>query len=199
MLLPGILTAEGVPHSLRCIGAIPPAFIFGALGFEFLYQKLKGKIQISSFNKLLIIFVLILLTFSFIFAQYSRYFILWAKNPEVENAFSKNYVEIGNYLNSLPPGVQKYVIVNQSGTPVPEPDGIPMPAQTIMFIERTEFGNPQAIYLLPKDLDQIKIENKKTVILPMQYDENLILELRQKFPQGEIQEKDGVWIYQIKP
>ena len=199
MLLPGILTSERIPHSLRCIGAIPPTFIFAAIGCEFLIRKIKEKVKIKRdfLSYKLIISVLVLLVISFIFAQYSRYFILWGKSPEVENAFSKNYVEIGNYLNDLEPGIQKYVIVNQSGVPVPYPAGLPMPAQTIMFAERTKFKTPKSIYLLPEDLEEIKIKNKGAIVL-MQYDKDLILELWKKFPQGEIEEKNGVWVYHIE-
>ena len=198
MLLPGILTYESIPHSLRCIGVIPAVFIFSALGFEFLYLKTKEKIKIrkNSLSYWLIISVLTLLFLLFIFAEYSRYFILWAQNPEVENAFSKNYVEIGNYLNSLGPETQKYLIVKQVGIPVPYPDGIPMPAQTPMFIERTKFKEPRSIYLLPENLDEIKIKRNGVIVL-MKYDENLIFELWQKFPNGEIQEKNGVWVFKI--
>jgi len=35
------------------------------------------------------------------------------------------------------------------------------------------------------------------VIVLMKYDENLIFELWQKFPNGEIQEKNGVWVFKI--
>jgi len=97
----------------------------------------------------------------------------------------------------LEPGIQKYVIVNQSGVPVPYPAGLPMPAQTIMFVERTKFKTPKSIYLLPEDLEEIKIKNKGAIVL-MQYDKDLILELWKKFPQGEIEEKNGVWVYHIE-
>ena len=46
----------------------------------------------------------------------------------------QNYVEIGNYLNSLPKETPKYVIVNAAGVDV---RGIPMPIQTVMFITKT--------------------------------------------------------------
>ena len=78
-----------------------------------------------------------------------------------------------------------------------------MPAQTIMFIEnakiysiRTEIRIPPTIYLLPKNINQIKSE-KNTVIIPMEYDENLFDQLKTIFPDGEIEEQEGVWRYKI--
>jgi len=180
MLLPGILTIEGIPHALRTIGAQPPTFIFAGIGGYFVWKKLKDffVFKQNHLTRIALLIFLFILGGTFIFAQYYRYFWLWGKNPEVEEAFSKNYVEIGNFLNSLPKETKKYVIVNQPGVLV---KGIPMPSQTVEFIERTKYREPQAIYLLPEDIEKIKIE-KNTVIVPMSYDENLLKKLSQRFP-----------------
>jgi hypothetical protein len=199
MLLPAILSYEGIPHSLRSIGSLPPVFIFSGLGLGFLYQNIKERIKIKkgSVGFCLIIFSLILLAVSFLFGEFYRYFVTWGKSGEVENAFSKNYVETGNYLNSLPANIEKYVIINQAGVPVPWPDGLPMPAQTVMFVEQTKFREPQSTYLIPEKLDKIKKTEKETVISLLQYDENLINDLYLKFPQGKIQEENGRWLFKI--
>ena len=193
MLLPSILTFEGIPHALRSIGVIPAIYIFSALGYWYLYQWLNLNIK----NKKLVIlcWTVFLLTIGIL--QYDKYFIKWAKNPEVKNAFSENYVEMGKYLNSISAKVQKYVIANQPGVPVPYPNGIPMPAQTVMFIENEKYKNPQAIYLLPQDLKRIKIK-KETIIIPMKYDKNLFNELSRQFPKGKIKEKNKFCVYKIK-
>jgi len=194
MLLPGILTYEGIPHALRTIGVIPVVYIFAGFGFFKIYQwfnkntKRKGLLFTAIFLFLLMTGVV----------EFDKYFNKWAKHPEVENAFSADYVEIGNFLNSLPAETQRYVIVNQPGVPVPWSDGIPIPAQTIMFIENAKFGQPQSTYLLPENLNQIKINNREVIIVPMRYDESLFIRVQQKFPEGEIQEKDGTWIYRLK-
>jgi len=194
MLLPGILTVEGTPHSLRVIGVIPVVYIFAAIGSGWSYEKLK---IIIKNKKLLIAFCLAFLLFVSL-SEFNKYFFLWAKNPNVKGAFTKKFADIGYYLNSLPPETSKYVIVNEPGVPVPWPNGIPMPAQTVMFIENTKFDHrPQSTYLLPENLNDIKIINKG-VIVPMKYEESLAEELKKRFPQGEIQEKNGIWIYQIK-
>lgn len=198
MLLPGVLTYEGIPHALRVIGVIPVAYIFAAIGGLAIYDWLKNAI-----NRPKIIFAFCLLFFIFVgFSEFNKYFFIWAKNKNVEGAFTKKFAEIGYYLNSLPPETEKYVIVNEPGVPVPWPDGIPMPAQTVMFIESTKFGQPQSTYLLSENLDKIKMptvhtQKKKVIIVPMKYDPDLANELKKRFPQGEIQEKDGVWIYKI--
>jgi len=193
MLLPGILTSEGIPHALRTIGVIPVVYIFAGLGGWEIYKWFDKNVE----NKKLLSVTALFFLFTVAFLQFDKYFIKWSNLPEVEGAFSKNYVEIGNYLNSLPFGIQKYVIVNQPGVPVPYPDGIPMPAQTIMFVENAKFGKPQSTYLLSENLDKIKINDEKTVIVPMRYDKDLFNELLQRFPEGKIQKREGFWVYKI--
>jgi len=193
MLLPGILTYEGIPHALRIIGVIPVVYIFAGLGSWKVYQWF---IRNTKYKKLLIAASFLFLI-SMGVTEFDKYFSKWGQHPEVKNAFSADYVEIGNFLNSLPAETQKYVIVNQPGVPVPWPNGIPVPAQTIMFIENAKFGSPQSTYLLPEDLNQIKINNREAVIVAMRYDESLFAKIQQKFPQGEIQRKDEIWIYEI--
>jgi 4-amino-4-deoxy-L-arabinose transferase-like glycosyltransferase len=193
MLLPGILTYEGIPHSLRVIGVIPVVYIFVALGSLKVYQFFERNTK----RKKLLIFACLLFLIAISFSEFDKYFVRWGKNSEVENAFSSDYVKMGNYLNSLPPETQKYVIVNRPGVPVSWPNGIPMPAQTIMFIENTKYGSPQSNYLLPKDLDKIKIE-KDTIILPMKYEKDLFEDLQKRFPEGEIKKINEIWFYHVQ-
>ena len=193
MLLPGILTFEGIPHSLRVIGTIPVVYIFVGLGGWKIYRFFE---QNSKRKKLLlstVIFFLIAIGFS----EFDKYFLDWGKNPKVEGAFTKRFVKAGYFLNNLPDDVQKYVIVNESGVSVPWPDGIPMPAQTIMFIQATSDKRQVTRYLLPENLDQVKIKEEKAVIVPMKYDQNLLNEFSKRFPEGKIEEKEEVFIYKI--
>jgi len=210
MLLPGILTYEGIPHALRTIGVIPVVYIFAGLGGWRVYEKFKQKLMnfvhlrpslslgyTKSQKLLLVACCLFLVVISF--SEFDKYFKKWGQNPEVKNAFSTDYVEIGNYLNSLSSKTQKYVIVNQPGVPVPYPNGIPMPAQTIMFIERTKFKEPQAIYLLPENINQLEIKKEEGVVVLMRYDENLFNELLKRFPKGEVSQKNEIQIFKISP
>ena len=198
MLLSGFLSFEGIPHSLRAIGVTPVIYIFTALAAYWLYEKIKIFFK-TKYQKIAFYICLSILLLTITYAQFDKYFFQWAKNPETKNAFSENYLETGKYLNSLPDNVQKYVIVNQEGTPVPYPNGIPVPAQTPMFIERIKFGKVRSTYLLPKELNQIRIDRSKgTIIIPLQYDENLLSEVYQKFPYGKIQKKNGFQFYEIK-
>ncbi|MCK4520378.1 glycosyltransferase family 39 protein [Candidatus Parcubacteria bacterium] len=193
MLVPGILTYEGIPHSLRCIGAIPFAFIFVGIGGEFVYRKSKNllKDKKKDWVYYLIILASVLLVISFVFTQYYRYFIFWGKNPEVERSFSKECVEIGMYLNSVSEETQKYVIVNESGP------HLPLPVETIVFIEKTKNKEIRTGYVFQDNLNAIKPDKRQTVIVLMDNNEKTIQELQTAFPKGELANEDSVWVYKI--
>jgi hypothetical protein len=200
MLLPGALTYEGIPHALRTIGVIPVVYIFAALGGFWLFETIK-KSKLINFEpkikllKYFLTFYLVFLAFTLFYAQAQKYFSQWAQNPNVLGAFTQNFVDIGNVLNSLPNENPKYVIVTEGGTPVPYPDGIPVPAQTIMFMERIKYGGLKAIYLKPDELNKIKTADQSIAIIPMRFDDEISNKLKEQFPSGAIQEINGIKIY----
>lgn len=159
MILPGALTYEGLPHALRVVGVIPIVYIFVALGGFWVYSLISSKIRQQ---KVLIVIGCSLLAATAV-GELNKYFFIWARNSNVQGAFTTSYVEIGNRLNSLPEAIQKYVIVNEGGVSVPFPNGLPVPAQTPMFIERIKYGSTRATYLLPENLNQV--ENKENAII----------------------------------
>ncbi len=189
MLLPGILTYEGVPHALRVIGVIPVIYIFVGLGGWKVYEFL----NLNTKRKKLLIFTSFLFLFALTTSEFNKYFVVWAKHPKVEEAFTKTYYDIGNYLNSLPSEFQKYVIVNEPEIPL---YGISIPAQTPMFIEKTKYGKSRTVYLKFEDLDQIKIDKQKTIIIPL-YDGKTFDELSKKFPGGEIKTEKSFQFYEL--
>ena len=193
MLLPGILTREGIPHSLRVIGTLPTVFIFTAIGTEKIYFLL-----IKKFKKEKIInFVFLIFFLICAFLEFQKYFLVWAKKPEVKSEFTAEFVKMGNYLNSLPQDFEKYVIVNKNGVPISWAGNLPMPAQTIMFLEISKYGKIKSHYLLPENLEKIKIE-KRGVVLPLVFDQNLFENLKRKFPQGQTKKVNNFFVYEIK-
>jgi len=190
LLLPEILSSEGLPHSLRAIGAIPPVFIFSGMGGVWLIEKFRtqGHGFRTVKNIAVTTFLLVVLAHT-----YNYYFIDWGKNPEVQGAHTQHFVDIGNYLNGLPADAKKYVVVNEGGVPVPFPDGIPMPAQTIMFITH---GTPNIAYLKPEQLQSVT--GKSTIVL-MKYDKNILNQLQEMFPDGKILDQKDIWSFEVNP
>jgi hypothetical protein len=191
MLLPGILTREGIPHFLRTIGVIPIVYIFVALAFNSLHSWLNENQK----HKTLLIITVFLFLIAIGLSEFNKYFNLWAKNPEVSRAYEKGYLDMGNFLNSLPEETQKYVILNDLVSPL---YGISIPGQSPMFVELSKFGRLRSAYIRVEDLSQIQSNDKKIVIVPL-YPDRLMRGLTKRFPQGKSEEINGVKFYEINP
>ncbi len=154
-MLPVVISNEGIPHALRSILMIPPVIILAAFGGIITYEKLREILK-SKISKNILLYALYFLLFTILVSAYITYFIDWAKNPNTIASFNQNYVDIGRQLNSLPQELPKYVIVEAGGVDV---RGIPMPAQTVMFITDTFTPDKQKakniFYVLPKDISEI--------------------------------------------
>lgn len=196
MSLPATLTREGIPHALRSIGMIPPILILCGVGaFELLrmllsfFEMQKNRwpqysSQISRIQKELTVLALGALLLIPLYT-YQLYFFKWAENPNTYEAMGTSLAHLGSYISTIPQDTKKYVIVNMGGTEV---RGIPMPAQTVMFLTDTftDTGRSRAhlTYLLPNQISQIT-ENpgEHVMIFPLNGgDPNLISLLHSKFP-----------------
>ena len=95
--LPVIISNEGIPHALRAILMAPPIFILAALGIF----KSKEWLIAKNFSKKCVSIGLWLIISSLIFESYHSYFNIWGKNQKVQNAFSQNYVKMGQIFALL--------------------------------------------------------------------------------------------------
>lgn len=142
--LPVIISDEGLPHALRSLLMIPPVFIIAAFGAVWVYDKIKKR----AFKN----FIAVAFLFLLIGESHASYFKTWGENPEVKNAFSQNYVDIGKELNSLPKEMPKYVVVQSGGVNV---RSFPMATQTVMFITNTFLPKNQRekniYYIFPEE------------------------------------------------
>lgn len=153
--LPAVISDEGIPHALRSLLMLPPAIIFAAIGGVWVYRRIwdmgYGVLTKRVINIFAVIFII-----AAVWNAYYSYFIMWAKNPNVPGAFNADYVAIGNEINALPSSTPKYVIVNAGGVLA---RGIPMPAETVMFVTDSFTTSTQLTnhitYLLPNQTSQI--------------------------------------------
>ncbi|MFA4999378.1 MAG: glycosyltransferase family 39 protein [Parcubacteria group bacterium] len=130
-LLPVIISNEGIPHALRAIITIPAIMMTSAIGMYYLGEKLRAWFYAARQGKILFK-ICVGIIFSFLIMEpFIAYFVLWAKNPNVTQAFNADYVEIANTIKVLPKEAEKYIVVLANGVDV---RGIPMPAQTVQFL-----------------------------------------------------------------
>jgi 4-amino-4-deoxy-L-arabinose transferase-like glycosyltransferase len=192
MLLPAILTAEGLPHALRTIGVIPVVYIFAAFGLVWLLQ------QIAKLNPKIAWLVLIVLLVQISGANFNKYFFDWGQNKHVAGAFRKDLVDLVKYFNNLPNNIQKVVLVNEPGVPVPYPDGLPMPAQTIIF--QSKISDLEIKYLVRSQKSKEKEAGlvPPALIVPLQYEEDIFEQLSKIWPDGKIKQINDFTAYEIK-
>ncbi|MDP3953711.1 MAG: glycosyltransferase family 39 protein [bacterium] len=148
--LPVVISSEGLPHALRAILMAPAVFILASLGGLSIFNYLKTHFRIEYLKVAVSVLIAVL-----IMEAYTSYFITWAKDPNTAEAFNRDYALLGEELNSLSPDQTKYVVVTAEGAQV---HGIPMPAQTVMFLTDT-FGLEQRqakniYYLTPDELSE---------------------------------------------
>lgn len=100
MMLPVILTAEGLPHALRSIGTAVPAIILSALGINYLLYIWYRTFPVNRLARTLgLAMVLTLLGLSLI-QSYRQYFVTWAQDQKTYDAYSETAVKIAMYMNS---------------------------------------------------------------------------------------------------
>lgn len=176
-LLPALLSTEGLPHALRSIGATVPAYIFAGIGLHYALERFTHFHVVYDMRRIPVLILLLVVLGGTAYMEYDRYFLGWARNPNVEGAFTRYFVHVGDYLNALPQDVKKYVIVNEGGVLV---DGIPMPAQTTIFVTR---GRSDVTYVTPENLASIELA-EKTALVPLRYDNELLLQLESVLQQN---------------
>jgi 4-amino-4-deoxy-L-arabinose transferase-like glycosyltransferase len=151
--LPAAASDEGIPHALRSILMVAPAMMFAALGGIWLEDLMKKSWGTNAATSIAGVFLVLVAVFGYV-----DYFILWAQNPIVPGAFNANYVQLGDEINQLPASVPKYVVVNANWGGVLV-RGIPLPAETVMFITDSFTVKDQQAhnihYLLPDQTNKI--------------------------------------------
>lgn len=129
-LLPGILANEGVPHALRTLLAFPPLMILAGYGLYVAYSFITDRISKHTAHVFTVVISIVLA------AQAAYlYFVIWAPSTHTFNAFNGGDVALARHINALPSNHDPVYIV------LPHEDvtarGIPIRAQTIMFLTNT--------------------------------------------------------------
>ena len=152
-LVPAVVSNEGIPHALRAILVAPPVYIFAAEGLWWLYTYIRrsyhvrdarmlcmpdylapgshGHEQCTSRSRLVAVGTLSVFLFALTVQSASSYFRVWARHQQTRASFNEEYVELAERISHARVASPVYVIVEARGVLV---DGIPMPAQTVMFL-----------------------------------------------------------------
>lgn len=153
MLLPGVMSIEGIPHSLRIIGTIPAVFLMMTLAVEYFSDLKKESVQAGrNFPKkinLIIFGGLILVVFGG-FSQIQLYFTKWASDTRTEGAYERKLFDFGHLIGNLPLKNDNYIITAFNTTIYPGNH-----QSSLKTAEFVGFPNSQR-YLFMRPMDNIQ-------------------------------------------
>ncbi|HLM83967.1 MAG TPA: glycosyltransferase family 39 protein, partial [Candidatus Bathyarchaeia archaeon] len=182
MLLPEAISAEGLPHALRSIGAMPVAILLAVFSIEGLWKWAEsGKLKQhkKTIQKILVVLVIASGIWSV-----KLYFVDWAENPNVPGAFGEGYFNMSRYINSLPSGTPKYVVDNGPGQQME--DGLQTSAEVVKLFTYQKAANVQFV---EPDFDPAALKTPSKIFL-MRYDDGLVNHIRQSFPNSLVKKMD---------
>jgi len=171
MLIPGFISSEA-PHAIRTIGVLPIVMILAARGMWWAFDKLSDWYKAHDAHSeherhVVVVMVMLIFLGTIGFVEYWRYFKIWGPSPAAASAFNQEYVDLANKINLTPTQTRRYILVNDGGVLV---NGIPMPAQTVMFLTDTYTANKQKekniYYLTPEQFKKGQY-SKNSIIIPL--------------------------------
>lgn len=140
MLVPGIMSIEGIPHSLRIIGMIPGVFLTCLFPLEYVlkvYRRMRNSsdraIQSRGANMLLTLIagLVVVILIGGLFQAYV-YFGLWARDQRTAGGFERKLYLLGMLVKDLDVHAHNYIIT-ANNTSVSS-DGTDSSLKTVQFI-----------------------------------------------------------------
>jgi 4-amino-4-deoxy-L-arabinose transferase-like glycosyltransferase len=187
MLLPEALTAEGIPHFLRAIGALPFTVALATIGIGYMLDRWYATFPINSAARasgLGIIVVLLLLT---AYQGYTQYFVAWANSKDTYQAYSEDAVAVGKYLISHSFDGQRYAVI----------DGYSDKSVQYLTYKKADYKR-----IDPGDINNITLDGKpKQFVVVKGSEDEAIKDFKLKFPGGRLSKQysafDGSELFMV--
>lgn len=192
MLLSAIVTAEGVPHGLRTIGAAPAAFILAALGINYILIGWYKTFPINRPARFVGLYLILLLLALSLIKSYKQYFVAWAQDPATYKAYAEDMVGAGKYLIAHNRnGQTNYVFAGRYGN---------------ITVEYLTHHKVNYTLVNQKQLENVPLGGHKLFIITTEGNANQALQtVRAKFPNGTLTEDDSsfngqrlFYVYEVK-
>ena len=184
MALPVVLTGRGVPHALRSIGMLPAVFVLAATGVMAVAHA-AGRLHRGA-----TVAVAVCVAGAAAVQGYRAYFVDWGRDPLVREVFRKDLVEKAEYLKTRSSASRAYVVANGRGLPVPYPDGLPMPAQTLLFLLHDDCARPAPAiacptFVRPEAIESLEVDPlRPNAFVLLKDDAAEASRLSRRFPVG---------------
>ncbi len=172
LLMPSIMTVEGIPHALRSIGSIPPTFLIAAFTVAQWAKSERAKKIVAA-----------LIVVSSLFSVFA-YFFLWGRSVQAYDSFEYRLSGMGIFIRDMAKKEGEtnfYVIANNDS--LKTGFNLPVAAEPIRFY--TWQVRDRVSFILPENLDKMEIKSPAKVVI-MQEDSSLAEKIKQKSPDLEI-------------
>ncbi len=173
MLLPEVLTAEGIPHAMRAIGALPAVMVLAAIGVDYMLDAWHGVFPRNTGARLIGGAAVTLLLILSAYQGYVEYFVAWASAPQTYLAYSEDTSVLATYFNTNPFEGKRYAVAG---------------SYSLMPVAYLTYHHASYIPVDPKAVSQVAIpspgakqfsvlEGDKQTVLPL---------LKKAFPSGQV-------------
>ena len=214
VLLPVVISSEGLPHALRSIIAIPPVMILSALGAYTIFTKMRDWLssqttrypqythQLGRIKKEIGLLGAVLLL-ALAVNSYDTYFNRWAPRTEVYAAFNARDWEMAMYLKNLPNDLDKYIVI--TGERI-DPRIVTISSQAVLFGTNTflteERERKNFHYLSPEELEKSITTNPYRwveIVFLGEENKQLASALLKKYPNMQMRPEGSFIVLALSP
>ena len=181
MLLPNLLSVEGVPHGLRSSGVIPAVALLAGAGLDGALDFV-GRRRRTGEGSVLAAGVAVVLLIGGLTAY--RYFVVWGNDPRMAEAHDLPFKAAARVLRDAPVGVERFLVANGTGFPV---NGHPVEAEPYLF----ELRDRPPVLVGPKDAARLVVSGHPALVALIKRDDRILEILKQLNPQAPIVEVRG--------
>jgi hypothetical protein len=173
MLLPTLLSVEGVPHGLRSVGVIPPLMLLAGLGAESLWRAVAPRA-----GRRLTASIALAAAVTMTGATAWRY-VVWGRDSSVAAAHDGAYRAAARALLAAPPGVRTFLVTNGTGYPH---HGHPAEAECYLF----ELRDSPPVLVGARDAESLVLEGRPALVALIRRDDHVIEMIRRLNPNASV-------------
>jgi hypothetical protein len=176
MLLPNLLSVEGVPHGLRSSGTLPALALLAGVGMASLERAMARRAGERAAAALAVSLLLALAAWTS-----HRYFVTWGTDPRVAAAHDGAYRSAARLLLAAPPGVTRLLVANGQGF---RAYGQPAEVQPFLF----EMRDALPVVVGPHDFAKLALGGRPAIAVLIRRDDHVLTVIRELNPGASIEE-----------
>jgi 4-amino-4-deoxy-L-arabinose transferase-like glycosyltransferase len=176
MLLPNVLSVQGVPHGLRSSGVLPAVALVAGIGLHLACAALARRAGERPARS---VAIAILAVVGCLTAY--RYFGVWGRDPRVPEEHDAAYRAAARLLLAAPPGARRLLVANGTGA-----RAYGHPAEVFCYLWEMRESPP--VILGPKDTPRLVLGGRPALVALVRQDEG-VLDLIRALNPGAVVER----------